>query len=101
MSGIIYLPAASKELQATIDWLADHASKGHANHLASVIESALFEIAEVPLAWPVSRLSSRVRARPLRAIHHTVFYLVEPVQVVVVAISHMKRRPGYWLDRVE
>lgn len=98
---IIYLAAASDELHATIDWYAEHATTDHAASFASAIEAAIFEIAETPSAWPISRLSSRVRGRALRSIHHSVFYLVEPGQIVIVAIAHMKRRPGYWLDRVE
>jgi plasmid stabilization system protein ParE len=98
---VIYLAPASDELHATIDWFAEHATTDHAASFASAIEAAVFEIAEVPAAWPISRLSTRVRSRALGSIHHSIFYLVEPEQIVIVAIAHMKRRPGYWLDRVQ
>jgi len=28
-----------------------------------------------------------------------ILYRIEPEQIVVVAVMHLRRRPGYWRDR--
>lgn len=65
--------------------------------LLEVIES--FEIiAAAPVRWPESLYGTR---RYL--LHHfpfSVVYLDEPEVVIIVAVAHGRRKPGYWKERI-
>lgn len=64
------------------------------------ISDSIVQIAELPDAWPLSRLDPRVRVRYLRRLRYGIFYLVELDVITVVAVAHTSRRPGYWLSRI-
>jgi plasmid stabilization system protein ParE len=92
-------PAARTELLAAVDWYAQR-DPIVATAFAQVIDTALKEIAAVPLAWPTWAGRADLRWRPLRRFPHSLVYLVDETAIVVVAVAHQKRRPGYWLRRV-
>lgn len=48
-----------------------------------------------------SPLSTDHRTRRLLVSHfpYQLVYRVRPAEIVVVALAHVKRRPGYWKDR--
>ena len=52
-----------------------------------------------PEAWPVWRRAD-VRQRVLRRYPYSIFYVTEAGVIVIVAVAHHKRRPGYWLSRL-
>jgi plasmid stabilization system protein ParE len=99
MREVRYLPEARDELKSTIAWCQQHRVSGFATQLLGELSTAIREIAELPLAWPVSRLEKRLRVRQLRRIRYSVFYRATPKAITIVAILHMSQRPGYWLDR--
>lgn len=41
-----------------------------------------------------------IRFVPVRGFPFKVVFLHEPEQVVVLAVAHDRRRPGYWRDRI-
>jgi hypothetical protein len=54
----------------------------------------------MPEAWPVWPGRTDVRPRVLQRFPYSIIYLVERNEIVIVAVAHHKRRPGYWLDRL-
>jgi hypothetical protein len=48
-------------------------------------------------AWPGLE---EVRVDTMERFPFLIPYAVEGVQLVVLAIAHAKKRPGYWTDRV-
>jgi len=40
------------------------------------------------------------RRRVLRRFPYSIVFLLEPAEIVIVAVAHHKRRPGYWIGRV-
>ena len=64
---------------------------------AEELETALNRIAEAPHRWPVYLHGTRrVRLTPFP---YLVAYREEPSRILVVAIAHAKRKPGYWRKR--
>jgi len=61
------------------------------------VEAVLGEIALDP-ALHVA-VHGEVRRALVRRFPYAVFYVVEPAQVLVLAVAHVRREPGYWLDR--
>lgn len=100
MREILYLDATRAELDAAVLWYRDHRTTGVAEMFLADIADAILQLAELPDAWPVSRLDSRIRVRYLRRQRYGLFYVVDSETITIVAIAHTSRRPGYWLDRV-
>lgn len=66
-------------------------------------EAAFARIDETPLTgspWMHRRLPDGVRRMFLRSFPYSVVYIVEP-RVVIVAVAHLRRRPGYWVRRLD
>ena len=101
MRQIRYLDATRAELDAAVTWYRDHRTTGVAEIFLTEISDSIVQIAELPDAWPISKLDPRVRVRYLRRLRYGIFYLVDADFITVVAVAHTSRRPGYWKDRLK
>ena len=91
-----YLAEALNEAEATARWYAERspsASQGFDDEL----EAAERAISVQPLAWPPFTYGTRRYL--LRRYPFSVVYEIEPLRVVIVAVAHARRRPGYWKSR--
>jgi plasmid stabilization system protein ParE len=61
------------------------------------VRSTLERIKRFPHAWQA--LSENSRRCQTRRFPYGVIYRVEAEEILVVAIAHLHRRPGYWTDR--
>lgn len=74
-------------------------SQDAARDFARAVRAGVQSIRERPAAWARWRASD-VRRKILRRFPYSIFYIVENDAVVIVAIAHHKRRPGYWKPRL-
>jgi plasmid stabilization system protein ParE len=96
---IEFHPAAAAEAVAARAWYAERISIAAAAFLAE-IDLAGDRIAEAPHRYPI--LVSGTRRHLMRRFPCHVIYRVpaDPGEsIVVVAVAHGDRRPGYWHDR--
>lgn len=58
------------------------------------------EVAEFPELGAVLQLAeqSRLRSRMLRRFPFSIIYVVDQ-EILIIAVAHAKRRPGYWRKR--
>jgi plasmid stabilization system protein ParE len=96
--GYRYHPEARAEYRAAVAWYRDRSPEA-ARRLANAVDDGLRGIRERPLAWPTWR-EGPVRRRVLRGVPYSLFFTVSNGAVVILAIAHHRRRPGYWIDRV-
>jgi len=61
------------------------------------IQRCIQSILDYPEAAPV--LVGSVRRRVARRFPYAVLYSVNPAQIRLLAVMHMKRRPMYWVGR--
>jgi hypothetical protein len=54
---------------------------------------------QYPRAW--HPLGGGIRRCRLSRFPYAVIYAPEPEEILVIAIMHMHRRPGYWRDRLK
>ena len=97
-----YHPEARAEVEAEVYW-HDERGAGLGADFFREIEAAIESICEHPLRWPLFPHvdpTLRVRRRLVKRFSHAVAYLVVETEVVIVAVAHTSRRPGYWVDRV-
>ena len=96
---IEFHPAAAAEAAAARAWYAERSSSAAAAFLAE-IDLACERIAEAPHRYPIH--VSGTRGYLMRRFPFHVVYRVpaDPGEsIVVVAVAHDYRRPGYWHDR--
>lgn len=64
----------------------------------AAVEDALDRILDAPTRWRV--LDEDVRRCLTRVFPYGVLYTIEPDFVLIVAVMHCSREPGYWKRRV-
>ena len=62
------------------------------------IESLISDIRKAPTRFRI--IQGRVRRHLSQIFPYAVLYLDEPDRVVIVAVMHMHREPGYWRSRL-
>jgi plasmid stabilization system protein ParE len=91
-----YLPQAVAEAEAAARWYAER-SPTAAARFSLELDEAEIAILRAPEAWPTA--DSDNRRYLLRHFPFSVVYRIEPQRVVIVAVAHGRRRPGYWKRR--
>lgn len=76
------------------------ASSFYGTRLSDELQKAAELIGAMPMAWPLWPGSSKVRRRVLTRWPYAIVYTTKADEILIVAIEHTKRRPGYWLDRL-
>jgi plasmid stabilization system protein ParE len=62
------------------------------------VEHVIQQIIEMPGRWPV--LEEDVRRCLTRVFPYAVLYSVETEYVLIIAVMHSHREPGYWRKRI-
>jgi plasmid stabilization system protein ParE len=91
-------PEARIEARDATTWYRER-SREAARGFTSAVTEGVQSIREHPEAWATWH-GMDVRRRTLRRFPYSIFYIVENDMVVIVAVAHHKRRPGYWLPRL-
>ncbi len=93
--------AAAEELLAARAWY-DQRKPGLGAELLADAERAIERIRALPEAAPRSPGSGRPNVRRLltQRFPFAVIYVVRSNEIVVLAFSHLHRRPRYWASRV-
>ena len=95
------LESAEHELLAASDWYEEQ-QPGLGQRFLSEAERTADRIEEQPhigSLWTLSSMPSGVRRLQLRTFPYHLVYVDEP-RLVIVAVAHMSRRPGYWHRRL-
>lgn len=91
-------PEAAKELGEAYDFY-EFRRAGLGDRFFEAFEAALNLVLENPLAWGVLEVPYRVCR--LKRFPYGILYEPREQEVVIVAIMHLHRRPGYWNDRMD
>ncbi len=89
---------AEEELTAAAEWYESRRA-GLGVELVAVIDGAFEAIVAAPLAHPLWRPSRPYRMKVVQRFPYLIFFRCEADAVVVIAIAHARRRPGYWIGR--
>lgn len=93
---------AQEEARQQVAWYAarDHVVAGR---LESLMVAAIERIAKDPLEFPLMEMRGNhgdVRRARITAFPLVIIYQVLAEEVLVVAVAHTSRRPGYWRYRL-
>jgi plasmid stabilization system protein ParE len=90
-------PEAAAEFDAAVDWYRENSEQAAEDFLREV-DDAIGSVAANPLMW--GDVLHGTRRYVLRHFPYLVVYLLDEARVIIVAIAHGRRRPGYWSKRV-
>jgi plasmid stabilization system protein ParE len=94
---IEFHPAALEEFQAAAQYYAQK-QKGLDLRFIEAIQNALIVIQGNPLMWRI--LEADVRRFLTKIFPYAILYTIESDYILVVAIMHCHRKPGYWRRRL-
>lgn len=93
---IDFRPEAEKDLHDASDWYKTRAP-GLGKEFLDRVDEALETISQFPHASAV--VHRDVRRHLLERFPHSILYVVEPAQIIVLAVYHGRRDPADWKDR--
>lgn len=91
------LPAAQLELDEAVQWY-EAQSPGLGERFLVEAVHAFGLIRQFPVAW--HPLSANTRRCRLKRFPYGVIYAIENNNILVIALAHLHREPGYWSERV-
>jgi toxin ParE1/3/4 len=92
-----YLEEALQEAETAARWYAER-SVTAAAAFSSEMDAAESAIVRLPDAWPP--FDHGTRRYLLQRFPFSVVYRVEARRILIVAVAHARRRPGYWKSRM-
>jgi hypothetical protein len=93
-----FLPIAAAELEDAVEWYNGKRS-GLGEEFRTEVGRAVDRILIFPEGW--ARVSRRARRCQLDRFPYGVIYQVRADMILVVAIMHFSRKPGYWHGRLD
>ena len=90
-------PEALGEFQAATIYY-EKQQRGLGERYISSVQTAIDHIIDAPLLGRI--LEEPVRRYLTKVFPHAVLYTVEDDYILIVAVMHCHREPGYWLHRV-
>jgi toxin ParE1/3/4 len=93
---LAFHPEALKEYEEAAQYYA-LCQPGLELRFIDYAETAFRELAEAPTRWP--SFDADVRRCLVRIFPYAILYSVEPDYVLIIAVMHLSRAPGYWDTR--
>lgn len=91
-----YLDPARRELLNAIEYYEQQNALGA--QLLAEFDQIIALLRETPALGP--RTDHGARRVLLRRFPYSVIYVVDEKELLIVAVAHQRRKPGYWVDRM-
>ncbi len=95
-------PKAVAEFDAAVRWYEEQ-EPGIGLRLIDRAMRAVQEISQWPHAAPrftTAKDGTIIRSKTIHGYPYRVIYAVQPDALLILAYAHDRRKPGYWLDRL-
>jgi plasmid stabilization system protein ParE len=96
MTGYEFLPEAEEEMNEAAQFYEGR-KKGLGLEFLNEVERTVASIVALPQSGPA--ISSSIRRRIVHRFPYGVLYAIHEDKILIVAVAHLKRRPGYWKER--
>ncbi len=93
---IVFLKIAQAELDDAFAWYEEQAI-GLGYEFLGELDQALRLVVSFPLLHAI--VSNDVRRCLLNRFPYAIYYGLSDDRIIVIAVAHMKRQPGYWIGR--
>jgi hypothetical protein len=92
-----FLPEARDELSEAVTNY-DNAKPGLGDEFDVEVEATIQRILTFPQGWPA--ISKRFRQCKTKRFPYGLIYELRGDEVVIVAVAHLHRKPGFWKRRI-
>lgn len=97
MTSVRFSLEARHELRSQVVYY-ETAKSGLGRRFLTEIRQGVKDIARYPsLGQPFKQQTRRVFAKTFP---FSIVYIQKPSEVIIIAIAHVRRKPGYWLKRI-
>lgn len=93
MKNIRFLDQATEDFQTAVDYYNSE-RPGLGYEFANEIRTTLARINSFPEVWPV--IDNGIRKCIVKRFPYALIYSIQNDLIVIIAVMHMKRKPGYW-----
>ncbi len=90
-------PQALKEYREAANWYGNR-EPGLALSFVGEVEDAIRRVVEAPTGWRI--IEEDVRRCLTHVFPYAILYTIEPEFVLILAVAHCAREPGYWKERI-
>ena len=97
MKPVEFHPEAEEDLLGAVEYYESKAEGLGASFLLEATEASR-RVQESPQLYPIQ--DGKIRRCLLPRFPYGLLYAELPEFILVVAVMHLRRRPGYWKDRV-
>ena len=97
MTDIVFLDPALAELRQSAHWY-DNRESGVGREFLDAVDQALDRLLIDPAARPVA--GEGIHRQSLDRFPFSLLYRIQAARIVIVAVAHHSRKPGYWRNRV-
>jgi plasmid stabilization system protein ParE len=97
MTTIVFLAPAEEEMREAAEYY-ERQTRGLGHEFLAEVQRTVERIVENPRLGQIVRRSIRRRLTP--RFPFGILYRIDPHEIVIIAVMHLRRRPGYWADRV-
>jgi len=97
MKGYEFLPEAEEEMNEAARFY-ERRKEGLGLEFLNEVEQTIASILAHPRPGPT--ISPNIRRRIVRRFPFGVLYAIHGNKIAIVAVAHLKRRPGYWKGRI-
>lgn len=97
MTSIVFLTPAEEEMLEASAYYEGQA-RGLGRDFLAEVRRAVDSIVENPRLGRIVRLP--IRRRLMRRFPFGILYRIDPQEIVIIAVMHLRRRPGYWAERL-
>jgi plasmid stabilization system protein ParE len=94
---VVFLTPAREELEAAAEFYEEQAEGLGIDFLAEV-EHALDGLCGTPEMGP--HFVDDTRRLLLSRFPYQLIYLIDRALIVIIAVAHVRRKPGYWRNRI-
>ncbi len=93
----LFHPEAAAEFEQSVEFYKGR-GRGLGKRFSSEVRVAIRKVVATPERWRV--LEGDVRRCLVRVFPYTVIYTIEQDFILIIAVAHAKREPGYWRQRM-
>ncbi len=92
----VFHPEALKEYAQAVEYYLQKNSK-IAQAFIDAIEETIYRIRETPTRYSI--FDEDIRRCLTRKFPYSVLYTIEQDSIIILAVMHSSRKPGYWKNR--
>jgi toxin ParE1/3/4 len=98
MAKIIYDPEAKQEIKEAAAY-SEECQEGLGQRFLSAVELTVEKVSNNPFLY--RKFHGRFRRCLVNKFPYGIIYTIGENDVFIAAVMHLKRKPGYWIKRVE